>query len=598
MANIVVFDQAKDFYGKLSRVQKVLIVAVIVIITIILASILFFATSHSNKRLLYSSLSQKEAAKIVEKLKEKNIDYELKGDGTSIYVGANQIYDVRMDLANEGLPEDGNVGYELFDKTNLGMSEFVQKLNYKRALEGELAKTIESSRIIKSARVHLTIPEKALFLKDQKKPTSSVVLSFNSSRGENQIKVFGIQNLIASSVEGMSTDDVIIMTSRGKILSQPAVDKNSIAGLTATQYAQTKDVEAYLTNKAQTMLDGILGVGNSIVRVNANLDFTQIETTKTEYDPENQVARSEQSIVDNSQSTDSLSYPAVNMAKNQTNNITNYEIPKTIEKIVQGTGTIKRLTVSVSVNGEPAIDTVKGAPVLIHKPRNQKVMKNIELVVQKAVGYDPTRDQIAVQYFPFHNIDEDMLVQQYYEELIKDKYKDPWWKEKDNIKLFSLIIAIIAIFFLLYSLLQSKQIKERVRLALSLPDKVSLEDEEEQKEEKFEEDLEEIMLGDEDLMLVPAELPNQLLIEGDTPFEEIEPFEEEEEEEEFDKGSLAYQANASLEPGEGVDMTENAMMKLELKNKVENFVSEQPVEAVKLVRFIIAQDLLKGDFNF
>jgi len=598
MANIVVFNQAKDFYGRLNKVQKILIVVVFIFITTILTGILFFATSHHNMRLLYSSLSQNEAAKIVEKLKEKNIDYELKGDGTIIYVDANKLYDIRMDLANEGLPEDGNVGYEIFDKTNLGMSEFVQKLNYKRALEGELARTIETSKIIKSARVHLTIPDKTLFLKDQKKPTASVVLSFNSRRGENHIKFFGIQNLVASSVEGMSTDDVIVMNSRGKILSQPAVDKNSIAGLTASQYAQTKDVEEYLTQKAQTMLDGILGHGNSIIRVNADLDFTQIETTKTEYDPDKQVARSEQTITNNSKSTDSLSYPAVNMAKNQTNVITNYEIPKTIEKIIRGTGTIKRLTISVSVNGEPAIDTIKGTPVLIHKPRDPNVMKNIELVVQKAVGYDPARDQIAVQYFPFHNVDEDVLVQQYYEELIKEKYKKPWWKEKDNIKLFSLIIAIIAIFFLLYSLLQSKQIKDRVRLALSLPDKVSLEDEEEEKEEEFEEDLEEIMLGDEDLMLVPAELPNQLLIEGEKPFEDIEPYEEEEEEEEFDKDSLAYKANASLAAGESQDMSENAMMKLELKTKVENFVSEQPAEAVKLVRFIISQDLLKGDFNF
>ncbi len=598
MADIVVFDQAKNFFGKLSRVQKSLIIGVIVIIPIVLFSILFFASTQSNKRLLYSSLSENEAAKIVEKLKEKSIDYELRGDGTSIYVDANKIYDVRMDMANEGLPEDGNVGYEIFDKTNLGMSEFVQKLNYKRALEGELAKTIESSKIIKSARVHLTIPDKALFLKDQKKPTSSVVLSFNTSQGVNQIKVFGIQNVIASSVEGMSTDDVIVMTSRGKILSEKAVDKNSIAGLTATQYAQTKNVESYLTQKAQSMLDAILGNGNSIIRVNADLDFTQIETTKTEYDPENQVARSEQSIIDNSQSTDSLSYPAVNMAKNQTNTITNYEIPKTIEKIIKGTGNIKRLTISVSVNGKSKIDTVNGSLVMNNTPRDPKVMKNIDLVVQKAVGYDPARDQIEVQYFPFHNEDEDMLIQQQYEEILKENYQKKWYQDKNNIKLFSLIIAMLAIFFLLYSLLQSKQIKDRVRIAMALPDKVSLEDEEEKKEEEFGEDLEEIMLGDEDLMLVPAELPNQLLIEGEKPFEEIEPFEEAEEEEEFDKESLAYSANASLDPGESKDISENAMMKLELKNKVENFVSEQPAEAVKLVRFIIAQDLLKGEINF
>lgn len=588
MAKTAVFEQTGNFIKKLTPIQKILIGSVITIVFAGLILLLAKTGSNVEMGVLFSSLDENEASKIVTKLKEKNIKYELQDNGSTILVDKKNLYDNRLAIAAEGLPESGILGYEIFDRTNLGMSEFVQKVNYRRALEGELARTIGSLEEVKKVRVHIVMPEKALFEKDQNATTASVTLHLKQGRGLVKKDVEGIQNLIASSVEGMQPGSVTIIDNRGKVLSTPPLDKTSIAGLTASQYEQQINVEQYLSNKVQTLLDGVLGNGNSEVRVNAQLDFTQIEKTITDFDPERQVVRSEQAINENSQSVDSLSYPSVNSAKNQSNQISNYEISKSVEKIVQEVGNIKRLSVSVMINGTTKVVDKNGKKALEYIPRNNEEMQKLNDAVKNAVGFDPSRnDQISVLNVPFDNsiLEED--IKQIQPEVL-------WWQNPENIKLFVLIFAILLTVFIMYRVLHARQIKEKIRLAMSLPEHVILEEVEEPMEP--EEELEEIEIGDDELMLLPGELPEQLLLEGEKEIKDISSYAEEEEE--FDKGIITQRVKSKLEETRPTDLSEETLMKLEIKEKVQEYVDEQTNDALRLVRIFLAQEFEEKGIKF
>lgn len=578
MAESKVFNQFNQFINKLTRNQKIIFGSLLVVSVLGIFS-LFFISGEKDNKVLFSNLEQSDAAKIVENLKAKGIEYELKDNGSTILVPEKTVMDTRLTLASEGLPENSVVGYELFDKTNLGMSEFVQKLNFRRALEGELSKTIVSLDEVKKARVHLVIPEKTLFKADQKNPTSSVTLHLKSGRSISKISIQGIQNLVSGSVEGLKTEDVVVLDSKGKILSEAAIDENSVAGLTATQLTQQNRVEEHLTTKVQSLLDGVLGAGNSQVRVSSELDFTRIEQTKTEFDPEKQVTRSEQNITDKNQTADSLSYPYVNMNKDMTNQITNYELSKNVEHIIHDVGAIKRLSIAVMINGVNKVIEKDGIKTLEYTPRTDEEMNKFNQIVKNAVGYDPSRnDQISVLNIPFDNSDLTDELDQF--------YALEWYEKPENQKILFLLFAILVTMLLMFALLQSKQIKNRVRLALSLPENVVVEDDEaiEEAAEYLEE---EIVFDDSDVLLLPSDLPEQLLLDGDREDRDLADAEDLEGEA-FDKTSLARRADASIQ--DNSEITEQTLLKLEIKKKVEEFVNENPGEAVKILRIFMMQD--------
>ncbi len=577
MAKTEIIEQAKQFYSKLNKMQKIIIFSAVGIVIVGIMAIIFSSGDKKEYAVLFSDLEPNDAGKIVESLKAKKIDYELSDQGKTILIEKGVVYDTRLDLAKDGLPEQGGVGYEIFDKTNLGMSEFVQKLNARRALEGELSRTINSYDAVKSARVHLVVPETALFEKDQKQPTASVSLHFNPGKTSADVSIAGIQNLVGKSVEGMNPGSVTVVDHRGKVLSAEALDEKSIAGMTSKQYEQQKNVEDNLSGKVQSLLDGVLGYGNSEVRVNVELDFTQVDKTITDFDPEKQVVRSEQNILENSKSSDSLSYPAVNMQKDQSNQIANYEISKSVQRIIEGVGTIKRLSIAAMINGTQKVIENNGVKSVQYVPRKDDEMKKLEEIVRNSVGFDITRnDQVSVINVPFET--------QMVDESLQQVNKPVWYEDPENIKLFALIVIMLATIFLIYRILQSKVIKDRFRIAFALPEHIKLDEEEE--EDVEEEELEEIEFDDDDLLLLPAELPEQLLLEGERLDSDMEEFDEDSADSEFD---LAGNASASLD-GAG-ELTEDALMKLELKNKVEGYIGDQTQEAVRLVRILLSQDL-------
>lgn len=576
---ITVVDSTMTFINKLTKSQKY--IGIGVVSAVVIAIILMVSLSTETKMAtLYTDLEQEDSGKIVEQLQEQEIEYVLKDGGSRIEVPREAVDNIRIDLAKQGLPENSNVGYEIFDKTNLGMSEFVQKLNFRRALEGELANTITNMDEVKKARVHIVMPEKALFKKDQKKPTASVTLHLKSGRSISKISVEGIQNLVSSSVEGLVPTDVKVMDNKANILSTEALDENTLAGKTALQHQQQRNVENYYADKIQSLLDGVLGANNTKVKINADLDFTQIDQEKTEYDPDGAVVRSEQNLKNIDESADSLSYPYVNMAKDETNQIANYEISKNVEHIVHEVGAIKRLTVSVLINGTAqVVPKEDGQKIIQYTPRSDEEMQKFNEIVRNAVGYDQNRnDQVSVLNVPFaHSLDQDNYI---------DEFLPPWYEVPENKRIIYLIGLMLAILILMLMILQSKQVRDRIRIAMGLPSKVIIDDYEIEEEDK-EEQLEEIEFDDDDLLLLPAELPEQLLLDQELPVDDSDIDEEIESELAFERDSLADMATVDFDDEE---LSEEALMKLEIKGKVEQFMDDNPAEAVRLLRIMMGQD--------
>jgi flagellar M-ring protein FliF len=387
---------------------------------------------------LFSNVSPQDASKIVEKLKEKSVPYTLEDGGKSILVPKQQVYDLRLALAGEGLPQSSVVGYEIFDRTNLGISDFVQKINYRRALEGELARTIVQLQEVEGARVHIVIPEKALFKEDEKAATASIVLKLHSGKPLRHETIQGISHLVASSVEGLESKDVTIVDSRGMLLTDNS-KPNSLTALTSTQYELQQKIESYLSQKAQNMLEGVVGMGNALVQVNAELDFRQAERNLEQYDPENAAVRSEQMTEEKSMVNDSLP------PSTRTSSVTNYEVNKTVERIVESVGSIKRLSVAAMINGTQKITEKNGEKASEYVPRRQEEITQLTDIVKRAVGYTQLRnDEISVVNLPFGNVlQQDDL-------FYKDKPLSNWY---DIIEKVLLVGFMIAAFLIIRSLI-------------------------------------------------------------------------------------------------------------------------------------------------
>lgn len=389
-------EQVVTFFRRLSLSQKILM-SVVAIAAVAAVVGLIVVVNQPSYATLFTNLKPEDASKIVEKLKEKKIPYALDDNGKTILVPKPQLYELRLALAAEGLPQSSLIGYEIFDRTNLGISDFVHKVNYRRALEGELARTILQLEEVDAARVHIVVPQKALFKDDEKPATASVVLRLKSGRQPKKETIQGIAHLVASSVEGLEASNVTIIDARGALLSNNSTS-NSLISLTSTQYELQRNVEAYLAQKAQQLLDGMLGSGNAFVQVNADLDFRQIERTLEQYDPEKTAVRSEQATEEKTAVQDSAS------PSTRSSTTTNYEINKSIEHIVENVGSIKRLTVAALINGKQQTVDHNGQKVPEYTPRTSEEMQQLTEIIKHAVGYNEERaDQVSVVNLPFGN---------------------------------------------------------------------------------------------------------------------------------------------------------------------------------------------------
>jgi flagellar M-ring protein FliF len=301
------------------------------------------------------------------------------------------------------MPRSGNIGYSIFDQSNLGMTEFLQNLNFRRALEGELMRTIMQLSDVKAARVHIVMPKNRLFKEDKKEATASVVLKLKSSGGISKSQVAGIAHLVASSVEGLKPENISIIDYNGNLLSSE-MKSDKLAGLSSSQHEVRMNVEKYLEDKAQSMMDGLVGVGKSIVRVTAELDFQQVEKTSELFDPNSTVIRSEEKTEEIKTASEKQEETAESSDENRIeSSVTNYEINKTIEHIINSTGSIQRLSVAVLLDGiYKEVENDEGIIELVYESRAQENIDRIAAIVKNAIGFDPQRnDQIEVVNLPF-----------------------------------------------------------------------------------------------------------------------------------------------------------------------------------------------------
>jgi flagellar M-ring protein FliF len=434
------FNSILNIFNKLTLQQK-LVIGSAVGITMILLGILLFFLNQPNYVSLYSNLSQEDAAKVIDQLTQQKIPYEITDNGKTIRVSKDKVYEERIQLAGKGIPSSGVVGYEIFDKSTMGMSDFMQKLNYQRALEGELAKSIMEVEGVDAARVHIVIPQKSVFKDEQKLPTAAVVLKLRNSDAISRNNIAAIVNLVSSSVEGLLPGKVTLIDSKGKLLSKED-DSDPLAVSSAKQYEIKKSVEKYLAQKAQGMLDNVLGYGNSIVEVNADLNFDQVEKTMESYDPNSQVAISEQNVKSENNGKN-LSDSTAQVNQNTT---TNYEINKTIEKVIAGSGNVKRLSVAVVLN-DMTKETKKGDKIVsTPEPRPKEQMDKLEEIVKNSVGVDPSRsDQVSIVNIPFETKDLD-----------GGKLTEPGMFDDMNkwVNPFLMIAAVAASIFLLKGLMK------------------------------------------------------------------------------------------------------------------------------------------------
>lgn len=396
------------FLGIINRLslQQKLILGGAAGLTLIMMSALILFLNEPDYVPLYTKLSEEDASKILEELIVQKIPYQLDDNGRTIKVPHDKLYETRLSLAGKGLLSSGTAGYELFDKSTMGMSEFMQKLNFKRALEGELAKTIMQQDGVEGVRVHITLPAKSVFRDEEKLPTASVVLKLKNQNGLNRENVNAIVNLISSSVEGLQPGKVTLLDTKGRLLSRDNFG-DPLAVSSTKQYEIKQSVENYLAQKAQRILDNILGYGNSMIQVNADLNFDQVERTMETYDPESQVAISEQTIKSENGGknfSDSTSHTSENST-------TNYEINKTIEKVISGTGNIKRLSIAAVVNDISREIKREDKTEIVTESRPPEQMKKLQEIIRNAVGIDENRnDQFTLVNLSFETKDYDDIV--------------------------------------------------------------------------------------------------------------------------------------------------------------------------------------------
>ena len=397
-------EQAIAIWNRLGRVQRILLITLFVL-ALILIPLTYTWANTPNYAIAFSNLGEEDAGKIVQSLKDKGIPYQLR-DSATILVPSNQVYDVRLSMATEGLPQGGTIGFEIFNQNMLGMTEFAQKVNYQRALEGELARTIGSLGAVNKAVVHIVTPERSLLSEDQLPTTASVTIQQKSGQQLDAAQVKAITHLVASSVQGLTPDNVVVVDVNGNMLSAGSLaggkpDSMSEADARrAAELSYSKDLQ----NKVQRLLDTALGPERSIVQAYVALDWTERQTTAQVFDPNSAVLRSSQKIGESydayGQNQGGVAGTIPNIppgvadtlqedqfaSYKRSEDISNYEVTMTETKENLTPGVVKNISISVLVDGVA----------------DEADLQKLRSAVAAAAGIDEARgDKLAVETIDF-----------------------------------------------------------------------------------------------------------------------------------------------------------------------------------------------------
>ncbi|MBU8922777.1 MAG: flagellar M-ring protein FliF [Bacteroidales bacterium] len=362
-----------------------------IILAVIISLIVFTAWLRKpSYSVLFSDLDMSSAGEVTQELEQLGVEYKVTRGGTTVLVTSERVAELRVNLASSGVMQGGQTTYKIFDDQDFSVTDFVQNVNYKRAMEGELARTISGLTVVEKARVHLVFPKQSIFKGQGQEATASVIVKLKRGQVLSKDQIVGITNIISNSVEGLETGKVSIIDQTGRPLTSNSGDEG--VGLLNAQIEIQRTLEQYLSGKAQQMLEAVLGAGRAVVQVNADVDFRAVETTREVFDPQS-VVRSEVT------SEESNTQEGSNSESVQTN----YDINRTIETIVEGGGGIKQLTIAASLDGhyETAEDGTRQ-----YKPLTGQELTELEGIIKNAVGFDPGRnDVINVVNFQFQSLD-------------------------------------------------------------------------------------------------------------------------------------------------------------------------------------------------
>ncbi|MGZ8480164.1 MAG: flagellar basal-body MS-ring/collar protein FliF [Candidatus Binatia bacterium] len=362
-----------------------------------------FAFEQMNYGPLYTNLAPQDGSAVVKELDAAKIPYAITNGGTVIEVPRGVLYQTRLKLAGKGIPAGGGVGFEIFEKNQFGASEFTQQVNFLRAQQGELSRTINSITAVQSSRIHLAIPSRTNFLGPEEKPSASVVVELRPGYHLSPDQVQGIVNLVAGSVPKLSSDKVTVIDGSGRPLKEIVA---AVASTEAEKVAALKlKHETELQRRVETMLDPVLGAGKVIVRANVQISLQETLMTKEEFDPDNKVVRSQRQSSDDSGAKGGnpgvqANLPGGDATKandggaKRSSEMTTYEIGRTTSRIMEPRGQIQKLSVAVMVDGK--YDNEK------YLARSAEEMEVIKGIVKRAVGFDTERgDEIEIANVPF-----------------------------------------------------------------------------------------------------------------------------------------------------------------------------------------------------
>ncbi|MDX3904139.1 MAG: flagellar basal-body MS-ring/collar protein FliF [Pigmentiphaga sp.] len=434
-------NQLLQAFGRLpTRHRLALLVGVPMLVAIVAATLLW--SRAPEYRVLFSGLSDQDGGTIIAALQQQKIPYRVADGGTAILVPPDQVHEVRLRLASQGLPRAGGVGFELMDNSRLGLTQFQEQVNYQRALEGELARSIQSLGTVKSARVHLAIPKPSIFMREKNRPTASVLVQMLPGRVLERGQVAGIVHLVSSSVPELAPGAVSVVDQTGALLS---ADENDPNGLDASQLEYLRTLERQYTRRISELISPIVGAQNLRAQVAIDLDFSRQEQTDEIYRPNG--GSPDQAAIRSRQSSESrepaqgldggvpgalsntppgvavapttggaptnppapgtpAQPPAQNLKRADT---TNYELDKTVRYVREPVGRIKRLSAAVVVNYRAS--TGKGETPNIPVPDEE--LAQIKALVSEAVGFDPQRrDSISVISIPFNEVASEASAEQ------------------------------------------------------------------------------------------------------------------------------------------------------------------------------------------